>query len=254
MRGKAGLFSRFQPFSPTSLAGLTGWWDASDAATLFDATSGGSQVSADGEIARWQDKSGNGRNWTQGDNSLRPVRKTSVKNGLDVVRFSTSMMASSSFSIGDLLAGTQHTVFAVAIAASAASDSANPYENAAIFQDDPAFGATGIFAFRSSDSVGSYGYDETHKQSSAPYSIGDWACFSSRYLSTIVVYLNGVSGTASENVEAFGFLDGVSAQIGGGYGGSFDGDLAELITYDVALSSGDREAVETYLMSKWGIS
>ena len=34
----------------------------------------------------------------------------------------------------------------------------------------------------------------------------------------------------------------------------FDGDVGEIITYNVALSTADREAVEAYLMSKWGIS
>ena len=256
MRGKAGMFCRLQPISPSMIAGISGWWDASDSSTLFDATSGGSQVSADGSVARWQDKSGSGRNWTQSNNSIRPTRKTSIRNGLDVVRFSSSMMASSSFSIGNLLAATQHTVFAVAVASSAASDSSLSQENAAIIQDDPAIGATGFFAFRSSNAVGSYGYGEDgHTQSVKSYSIGDWACFTSRYSSSaIIIYVNGASGTASASIGSFGFLDGVSAQIGGGYSGYFDGDLAELITYNVALSTGDREAVESYLITKWAIT
>jgi hypothetical protein len=62
------------------------WLDASDAATLFDAVSGGSPVAADGAVARWQDKSGNDRHATQSASGSRGLRKTSIQNSLDVVR------------------------------------------------------------------------------------------------------------------------------------------------------------------------
>ena len=254
MRGKAGLFSRYQPFSPLTISGVTGWWDASDSATLFDATTGGSAVAADGTVARWEDKSGNARNWTQSGSEQRPTRKTSVRNGLDIVRFSTSMMASSGFSIGSIISATQHTVFAVAIASSAATNSATPNFNAAVLQDDPAYSVTGIFAFRSSNLVESYGFNSGYQQSAASYLIGSWACFTSRYSSTITAYVNGVAGTASSSISSFSFIDGVSARVGSGFGGSFNGDLAELITYNVALSATDREAVESYLIDKWAIT
>jgi hypothetical protein len=32
------------------------------------------------------------------------------------------------------------------------------------------------------------------------------------------------------------------------------GDIGEVIIYNVALSTGDREAVESYLMTKWAIT
>jgi hypothetical protein len=63
------------------------WLDASDASTMFDATSGGSLVAADGAVARLQDKSGNANHATQSTSGSRPVRKVSVQNGLDVLRF-----------------------------------------------------------------------------------------------------------------------------------------------------------------------
>jgi hypothetical protein len=37
-------------------------------------------------------------------------------------------------------------------------------------------------------------------------------------------------------------------------GSGLNGDIAEIIMYDTALSDTDRAAVETYLLAKWGIT
>jgi len=66
------------------------WLDASDAATLFDAVSGGSLVAADGAVARWQDKSGNDRHAVQSNSLFRPLRKAAAIGGLDAILFDGS--------------------------------------------------------------------------------------------------------------------------------------------------------------------
>jgi hypothetical protein len=63
------------------------WLDAADASTLYDATSGGSLVAANGAVARWEDKSGNARHFTQSNSGARPLRKVSAQNGNDIVEF-----------------------------------------------------------------------------------------------------------------------------------------------------------------------
>jgi hypothetical protein len=63
------------------------WLDAADSSTLFDATTGGSLVTADGAVARWEDKSGNGRHATQSTIGFRPLRKSAILGGKDVLRF-----------------------------------------------------------------------------------------------------------------------------------------------------------------------
>jgi hypothetical protein len=64
-------------------------------------------------------------------------------------------------------------------------------------------------------------------------------------------YLNGVlQGTASATLNTvergveIGFRDGQDAK-------AADGDFAELLVYDHALSAGEREQVEDYLQGKW---
>ena len=112
MRGKAGLFSRFVPFSPASIAGLTAWWDASDSSTLFDADTGGSSTAADGEVGRVEDKSGASRHLIESTSANRPVRKTGIQNSLDVLRFDGTndrMVTSQDFS--DFFTASGSTVF-----------------------------------------------------------------------------------------------------------------------------------------------
>lgn len=77
-------------FSPTDIAGLDLWLDASDSSTLYDADTGGSLTAADGEVGRWEDKSGNGNDATQSSSTLRPLRRTSQQNSLDSVEFDGS--------------------------------------------------------------------------------------------------------------------------------------------------------------------
>jgi hypothetical protein len=71
--------------------------------TLWDATSGGSLVAADGQIARVDDVSGNGHHMTQGTSSARPVRKVAARNGLDVARFDGSDDFLSAGDVADML-------------------------------------------------------------------------------------------------------------------------------------------------------
>jgi hypothetical protein len=255
MRGKAGRLGRFQPpFSPTSLAVLTGWWDASDPGTLFDATSGGSAVSADGGVARLEDKSGNGRHFTQGTAGNRPKRKTAQRNGLDVLRFNGSSERMDGPIFSTLFASSASTCFIVAKATTAPSNDATAPFNAAALSE--VAGAHGFFGVRSNSTAYSFGLDtESSKQTSLSYTTGNWVCFSTDHDSpTFRVTINKTT-SATESLGGRGFTN-FSTILGANYNQDFfwDGDVGEIITYNVALSATDREAVETYLMSKWGIS
>lgn len=81
---------RMRHLKPREIQGCDIAFDFSRPATLYDATSGGSLVAADGEILRAEDVSGNSRHATQGTANFKPLRKVSIKNGLDVARFDGS--------------------------------------------------------------------------------------------------------------------------------------------------------------------
>lgn len=81
---------RMRHLKPREIQGCALALDASIPSSLYDATSGGSLVAADGTVARWEDQSGNARHATQATGSLRPLRKVAVTNGGDAIRFDGS--------------------------------------------------------------------------------------------------------------------------------------------------------------------
>lgn len=74
-------------FDPLTLSPAI-WLDASDASTLWDATSGGSNSGSGGEVKRIDDKSGNGRHFTEATNA--PIRSIAAINGLDAIALSST--------------------------------------------------------------------------------------------------------------------------------------------------------------------
>ena len=254
MRGKAGLFSRFVPFDPSTLPGLTGWWDASDSSTLFDATSGGSAVAADGEVARLEDKSGNGRHFTQSTSSLRPLRKTAVQGGNDVVRFdgSDDWMGADGWVYSAVQSSASSSIFIVSKATTVGTNSVDGWLNEMVFSD--AGGNHGAFVLRSNDTAGAIGYNGFNTAfPTVSYVPGNWVVFSSWHEGY------DLFAKIDNNAESSGYLGSRSVTGGSVYLGRnfdaarFDGDLGEMITYDVALSEANRNKVISFLMDKWGL-
>ena len=77
-------------FSPSDIASLEGWWDGSDATTLYT-DAGSTLVSGDADaIYQWNDKSGSGKNMTQVTLGARPLYKVGIQNSLSAVFFDGS--------------------------------------------------------------------------------------------------------------------------------------------------------------------
>jgi len=263
---------------PTDLSGLQLWLDASDAQTLYDATSGGSLVAADGAVKRWEDKSGNARHATEATNG--PTRKTSIQGGRDVLRFDGSndvLSIASSTETFKFLHGADNAVFVVFKSGTTAN---------------PGHAYYGIlYSFNSAASQVGYGigtYD------AAPSNDGIEVYLSRGVGATVTSYLavndgfpsnqfalatavstpaasagsrlayrkNGGEATTGGTLSGFsnGAASAANSQsdltIGNAPGQSvfLNGDIAEIVIYNSALSDTDRAAVENYLISKWGIS
>lgn len=103
------------------------WLDASDSSTLYDATSGGSLVAANGDVARWQDKSGNSRHLTQSTLASRPVRRVANQNGLDIIEFNTDQWIATASAISGMTSATLVFIAKTNTSSPAFSDSSFPF-------------------------------------------------------------------------------------------------------------------------------
>ena len=79
-----------QAWTPADLPNLALWLDGSDTGTLFLDTGATQAITNNGAIARWNDKSGNGRNFTQGTAVNCPTFTTNSINGLSAATFNGS--------------------------------------------------------------------------------------------------------------------------------------------------------------------
>ena len=209
-------------FDPATLSGLTAWFDSSELSL------------ADGAlVTTWPDLSNNGHdmspNLTYG---TAPTYKTNERNGLGVVRFNgtSNVLTATAF-------GTYQHFFAV-----------SKYR---------------LPGFKSYDALIS-GYTSGHLillGDGATGSMTSWYAVGGQ-----TYYVNGVDVTSTRQAPM-----GVWAHVGArsqnplvnmdfqvGLDRSFsprfwDGDIAEVIAYDRVLSDPERQQVEDYLRTKWGL-
>ncbi|MBU6221748.1 MAG: fibronectin type III domain-containing protein [Planctomycetes bacterium] len=272
-------------FAPTSIAGLQLWADASDASTLYDATSGGSLVAADGGVARWQDKSGNSRHFTQATSGSRPLRKTGQQNGLATLRFdgtNDSMSIASSTATFKFAHDGDSTLFIVY----KAGTTANPNTLYAIIGNGLNDGSldfqTGFYLRW--DDRGEVPYQDQSvyvvANNGSPRYVGVSAAntFPTNVFNLQTIVSNPQDSTIANratirknggsavSVDTSGTNAGTALptanatqdlRIGATSGTAtwfLAGDIAEIIMYDSALSDANRALVESYLTSKWGLS
>jgi hypothetical protein len=236
-------------FDPASVAGLQAWYDASDAFTLYDATSGGSPVAADGAVARWQDKSGNARHATQATSGSRPARKTAVQGGRDVLRFDGS---NDFFSLSAVTTTSSYTSFFVFRRERAGIHSVSLGPET-LSGNYTAWWFSDNVVYESSNGTVNF---TTH--GSANTSTGAFLLATTRTGTTsIATRRNGSAlATVTSGAGVTNPASGSWSAIGRGDGAPtfHNGDICEIILYDSALSDSSRAEIESYLMAKWGIS
>lgn len=269
------------PFAPDDISGLQLWLDASAAETLFDATTGGSLVAADGTVKRWEDKSGNNRHATEATNG--PQRKTAVQGGKDVLRFDGTndklSIASSTSTFDFLHNATGGIVFAVYKANAASGlafvwcNNTNPSTGSAAsqagayFRHDTSDAATPNRYVAISNTPDGFRMAKGSAQNTI--SSGQFLCVAVQHemaqendADRHEVWLNGSqitgtdslgvnqsaelqTGNASNNFHVMSNVNGLDTAAG---------DLCELIVYSGVMSQQNRQSVENYLLGKWGIA
>ncbi len=230
--GKLPTFNRASPeliTPPFDLMALSpvAWWDASDATTITEVSS---------RISEWDDKSGNGWHLTQPTATSRPSYTPAAINGL----------------------------------------------NAAEWPDDPRYdfmqSATGTFEFRevyvvvnSTRTTVFASFDGIiTAQNDDWYITGNASSEGLQVLSGTSAYING-DGAADRVTDVFpeiaspcllrvtsSALRSTTSGVVVGRDRSFGlrvwrGFMGEMVVFGSQLASGDRSALESYLMTKWGI-
>lgn len=261
-------------FQPTDVPNLGLWLDASDVSTLFQNSDGTGTVTNGSAVGYWGDKSGNSRN-VRKTGTVRPTFQTSIKNGLSIVRFD---------GIDDVLSGTGFMYNSVAGVTIFTVVKGNPNAGRELISErmtNPS--VAGIYGPIQAKAF-------WFSNPSPILNSFIWLGSSNNILLRTGASVNRDYGTAFDNTWRLvgciddvpnanykAFIDGVQTgnqaydnasldpnrtspfnnlNIGAGISSgslAFECDLAEVIVYTRALTTSERQTVEGYLRTKWGI-
>lgn len=234
-------------FSPLSISGLVGWWDASDTATI---------TASSGSVSQLDDKSGNGYHLTQATGVKQPTTGTRTINSLNALDFvsasSPSLKRTGISSVG----GNAHTFFAVARADSAG---AVPYMRVLTLNTtggndyDNATSISAILRTNTNAEFCSY-YNNAQRQTVAGADDAAHIVAVVRNGDTITGWVDGGSGTSATGLGTTALA--INQIWMGNYpieNAGWDGIIGEVIWYNSALGTTDRESVRDYLNSKWAV-
>lgn len=231
--------------TPPITANLSANWDASDSTTLYDAVSGGSLVAADGSVARWEDKSGNGNHATQSISGRRPLRKLSVSGGRDGIRFNGATTPGAGTFLSHPLDETSNFSLYIVVKSNAGTRQIYGGKNS---------GAVTL-AYMVSPDWGTFDSSATFR--SAGVTGTGFNVLSMTRDAGIALFLNGTAGYSTGSFTPYPGDTNLRRSIGG-YDNptaedTLDGDICQILVYSAAHNSTDRATIEAWLKSKWGI-
>lgn len=234
-------------FTPTDIAGLRGWWDASNS---------GSITASSGAVSQWDDLSGNGYHMTQPTGTNQPTTGTRTINSLNVIDFD---------GLDNFLyfSSTPSTIMGASAAGSV-------FYVMAIDADPPASGGGAVFQYWGTDS----GTPNSHE----PYEDGNiYTSWGSTARKTVgnpagalttprQIDISTASGAWNYNIDGANLFTTGTNTVGWysasttepGLGGGFtvpfwlDGRIAEIVIYNTVLAGADLTNIRNYLKAKWG--
>lgn len=218
---------------PAAVSGLSIWLkadagvlDTNDAAITVDATA----------VKTWQDQSGNANHFTNANAGERPLWKTNITNGKPVLRFVTDDRYS--LTLGGALS-QPNTIFVVgkANAADTFFVDGSGGRNAIYVQ------GTGTYSMY----AGSTELGATARDANFHVMMGLFNGASSIHWTD---GLEDATGNAGNNAL------GASVRIGSNSAADnfLNGDIAEILIYNAAVSAANRTLINRYLGNKYGIT
>ena len=234
-------------FTPLDLPDLVGWWDA-DAASTFTYSSGTS-------VSQWDSKV-NGYNLVQATGASQPSRSGTI-NGLSSVVFDGT---NDFLSVADFdMTGTQRVTIAVVMTAASSASFRIIVEHGTDGQDGAWTTFKNLsdkFAMQKTSTAGANSFETTGALSTTPkvvVGVHDGTLSSQE---TTVWMDNSNAGTRSNTANTNSGNVNATLRVGARQGTSLflNGQIAELVITKSALSTTEREALQTYLADKWGIT
>ena len=221
---------------PVGVSGCKLWLDA--AVSAYEDNIG--TVPADGDaVYGWYDKSGNGWRAIQTSGTLKPIYKTGIINGLPVLRFDGS---DDYMNLG-LYLERPYTVFLVHVKKGAGGGNARAVAGSGNWFMGSGAGYYRHFA--GSDYVSNNVLAETVDAPKLGTARNTGAANGSTY------WIDQADITSQPN--AIGVCGSMAVGSGPGGGDYYNGDVAEVLVYDTALSPADRQLVWDYLGPKYGL-
>ena len=225
-----GVGSPSGAFTPTSLAGIEVWLDATDASTITDAGAGA--------VSQWDDKSGQDNHAYQSNATARPTTGTHTINSLNALDF--TQVTTQFLHLTNDIISTGYTVFVVvAVDVDVAVDGVLGGSTAGAFSIRTNTTNT-VRVFKQGDST-------LVTSSTGLTTAGDVISVTSDPAGS-EIWFNGVS--EDTDVTDPGYTEALN-RIGKSGGPSLEGRIGEVLVYNRALSSGERALVDDYLVDKW---
>lgn len=233
---------------PLTISGIIAWYDFSDTATLFKDTARTSPVTADADVVKGvTDKSGNGYHLSEATNG--PAYKLNIQNGRAILRFDGT---------NDVLKNTSFSDFADVASVAVVGKTASEVGNFGFLGAGTGAVNTGFLLMHES---GQYSFR---------INAGSFAAAAVSTLSDAFHVLTGRydgattdnsrwkdGGSFITNTPAATFADVISQLAVGEIGGGFyplQGDIGEIIIYNAAFSTANRQALQSYMGARWGIA
>ena len=237
------------------------WLDASNAAAVFDATSGGNLVTADGgAIARLEDQSDTQQHFTQLDQATRPVLNVSGQNGLNVIAFAgANNFLTASVPPNPTFFTSTFTIISVARATTAALSAGSYfYNNTALYS--VSYGMN--LGFTSNNFAIAGVYAPTDRTVSLSYPLGTWAVFITEFVQSQRFSFGINNANLTSSTSQPGVLDqtttsGQALVLGRNTylaGRNFVGQFGELLVFDKLLTANQLTILVAFLTRKWGIT
>jgi hypothetical protein len=225
-------------FNPRSILNLALWLDAADSSTITTSTG----------VSVWADKSGNGRNATQAVAGKQPIRTNTI-NGKSVITFqgtddTMQIAANAAFNTAS------QTLIVVARQTTAA--------NQALFYKADSNSSEGVIVRYRSNLE--FWYWAKNDASGILIGTANNPSTSAQVYATVlqpssqVGFCNGTQVVSGTNAATYDNNSGPWLGSRRDISEYLAGDIAEVLHWSRALAASERNRVERYLGSKWGIT